>query len=430
MTTPAAREWVFSLEAIGIKLGLSQITTLLAALGHPERRFRSVTVAGTNGKGSTTAMIERGLRAAGLTTGRYTSPHLVHIEERITINGSPITAAHFDAYAAQVRAAADHVLPHPPSFFEATTAMALIAFAEAGVDTAVLEVGLGGRLDATNVVDAAVAVITPVDFDHQLYLGNTLQAIAGEKAGIIKPGALVCVGPQPDVARDVIAARAAGQGATVVWSNEAATIEASVDARGSDLHLTTPVRRYPRLRVGLAGRHQIDNAVLAVLVLESLPAAGWPEMPVNAIATALADVEWPARLEWRSTPDGDVLIDGAHNPAGARALASFVHEAIGHPVPLVVGVMADKAVDDVVAALAPVAAAWVVTSPASPRALSPAALAAVCRRHSTAPVLEVADVRAALAAAGHLRPGPIVVAGSLYLAGELRAGLTNGSRPA
>lgn len=430
MSTSTAREWVFSLEAIGIKLGLSQITTLLAALGHPERRFRSITVAGTNGKGSTTAMIERGLRATGLTTGRYTSPHLVHIEERISINGRAITAAQFDVYAAQVRTAAGHALSHPPSFFEATTAMALLAFADARVDTAVLEVGLGGRLDATNAVDASVAAITPIDFDHQLYLGNTLQAIAGEKAGIIKPGALVCVGPQPDEARGVITAAAAAQGATVIWSHDTSTVASSVDARGSDLTLTTPVRHYPTLRVGLAGRHQVDNAVLAVRVLESLPAAGWPEIPVHAMASALADVDWPARLEWRSTPDGDVLIDGAHNPAGARALASFVSESIGHPVPVLIGVMADKAVDEVVAALAPVAADWVVTTPASPRALSPAALAAVCRKHSTAPVHEAPDVRAAVIAAGQLPRGPVVVAGSLYLAGEVRAALTTGSRPA
>ena len=172
-----ARNWLFSLEAIGIKLGLSQITRLLDGLGHPELSYRSVTVAGTNGKGSVTAMIERGLRAAGHRTGRYTSPHLVHIEERIVIDGQPIPHEVFDDFAERVRTAATG-LDAPPSFFEATTALALLAFREAGVTTAVLEVGLGGRLDATNVVDASTVAITSIALDHQEYLGNTLRVRA------------------------------------------------------------------------------------------------------------------------------------------------------------------------------------------------------------------------------------------------------------
>lgn len=429
MTSPVAREWVFSLEAIGIKLGLSQIRGLLSTLGHPERTFRAITVAGTNGKGSTTAMVECGLRAMGLRTGRYTSPHLLNIEERIVINGVPIAAAAFDACAERVRAAAE-TLPHPPSFFEATTALALLAFADAGIDTAVLEVGLGGRLDATNAVDAAVAVITPIDLDHQVYLGDTVSAIAGEKAGIIKPGAVVCVGPQSTEARDVIAAVAAAQGARVVWSDDRVAVEAHIDAHGSDLALTTPARHYPSLRLRLPGRHQVDNAVLAVRVLETLPEAGWPVVPVSAVASALSDVVWPARLEWRHFGGLDLLIDGAHNPAGARALTSFVTETMAPPVTMVIGLMADKAVDEVVTTLAPIVHTWVVTAAASPRALPPDALATVCRRHSDAPVHVTSTVAAALSDATAVGRNPVVAAGSLYLAGEVRAYLPERSHPA
>nr|MBP8274427.1 bifunctional folylpolyglutamate synthase/dihydrofolate synthase [Acidobacteriota bacterium] len=188
-----AREYLFSLEQIGIKLGLEQIRLLLLALDCPDLAFPSIIVAGTNGKGSVTAMIERGLREAGHRTGRYISPHLVAIEERVAIDGVPIAEATFDRLAARVRQASAS-LPFPPSFFEATTALALEAFRDARVDVAVLEVGLGGRLDATNAVSPVMAVITAIDLDHQQYLGNSIEEIAYEKAGIIKPGVSTVIG--------------------------------------------------------------------------------------------------------------------------------------------------------------------------------------------------------------------------------------------
>ncbi len=412
------RDWLFSLEAIGIKLGLSQIRRLLDALGHPERAFPSITIAGTNGKGSVTAMVERGLRADSRRTGRYTSPHLIDIEERIAINGRAISAETFDRLATDVKEAAD-TLEAPPSFFEATTALALLAFRDAGVDIAVLEVGLGGRLDATNAVDASLVAITAIALDHQEHLGHTLTAIAAEKAGVIKPGATVIVAPNPADVEAVIDAHARANGATVVRAMQGVTSSSTVGVRGSQLSLATPLRDYGQCRLQLSGRHQITNAIVAVRTLEAVA-----DLSPAAITTALADVEWPARLEWMQMGATDVLLDGAHNPAGAEALAAYLAEMLGHPVPLVIGVMGDKAVEEIVAALAPVASHIITTAAPSPRALSPAALADVCRRR--APHLPVAvepdPVRAIAAAAAH--GAPVVVAGSLYLAGHVRQALT------
>ena len=408
-----ARDWLFSLEAIGIKLGLSQIRALLTALDHPERAFRSITIAGTNGKGSVSALVERGLRAAGETTGRYTSPHLVHLEERVAINGQPIAIATADDLAERVRAAA-HRLDVPPSFFEATTAMALLAFRDAGVTIAVLEVGLGGRLDATNAVDAPLVAITAIDLDHQEHLGHTLEAIAREKAGVIKPGATAIVGPNPPEVIAVIRAVAADVGAVVIDALSDVHHDAVVSARSSTVTLTTPLRVYPPTVLRLAGRHQITNAIIAARVLET----ALPDAPATMVTTAFAQVEWPARLEWLSWQGHEVLLDGAHNPAGALALASFVNEMVSHPVPIVVGVMRDKAATDIIAALAPVASVFVATAASSSRALPAADVAALCERTGRPTLIETDAVRAVSLAAAH--GSPVVVAGSLYLAGQVR----------
>ncbi len=415
----ATRDWLFSLEFAGIKLGLAQIRALLDALDHPEQAFPSLIVAGTNGKGSVAAMIERGLRAAGYRTGRYTSPHLVDITERVALDGRPIGDAAFDATAARVRVAAQ-ALATPPSFFEATTALALEAFRDARVDIAVLEVGLGGRLDATNAVDAPLVAITAIDLDHQAYLGSTIEAIAAEKAGVIKPGATVVLGANPWSAASVVRAVAVTAGAAVIDAPAGVTWTATVGARDTALTLTTPTRPYGRMRLGLAGRHQIDNAITAVRVLEALPALGLPVPDASAVRAALGDVVWPARLEWTRWRGHDVLIDGAHNPAGARALAAFLQEMIPRPVPIVVGVMMDKAAPEIIAALAPVASAFLATAAPTRRALGPEDLARVVR--DAAPAVEVvpyADPMDAVAHACTLGT-PVVVAGSLFLAGHIR----------
>lgn len=410
-----ARDWLFSLETIGIKLGLSQITRLLDALGHPELAYASVTVAGTNGKGSVTAMIERGLRAAGHRTGRYTSPHLVHIEERIVIDGQPISPDAFDILTERVRTAAVE-LDAPPSFFEATTALALLAFREAGVTTAVLEVGLGGRLDATNVVNASTVAITSIALDHQEYLGDTLTAIAREKAGVIKPDATVIVGTNPPEVIETIGEVAADVGAMLIHALVGVRVTASASAQDTALELMTVKADYGKCLLRLPGRHQVENAVIAVRVLETMP-----DITADAIRTALSDVEWPARLEWLRWQGHDVLLDGAHNPAGAQALASFLQEMVGQPVPIVIGVMRDKAAAEIVAALAPAASMFVVTEAPTPRAMPAAELAEICQGGGSRTII-ASDPMAAVTTAAETG-GPVVVAGSLYLAGHVRATL-------
>jgi len=416
----SVRDWLFGLEAAGITLGLDRIRALLAAFGHPERTFTSITIAGTNGKGSVTAMVERGLRAAGRRTGRYISPHLSAVEERVAINGTALDSARFDAAAQQVRAASGS-LASPPSFFEATTAIALVAFRDAGVEVAVLEVGLGGRLDATNAVDASLVIITNIGMDHEAYLGNTIAAIAAEKAGVIKAGASVIVGRTSPEAQSVLFSKAAALDAPCIYAPDDVVASATVGLRGSLLQVQTPGCNYGTVRLALPGRHQIDNAITAVRALECANLRAIAPVDESAVRTALGDVRWPGRLDWRRWGHHDVLVDGAHNPDGARALAAFVAETLSAPVPIVVGLMKDKAIGDVLRHLAPVASLFVCTAPSTVRAASPQELAEVATRVApgvprvTAVNPADALMRAALAGS------PIVVAGSLFLAADVLA---------
>ncbi len=417
MTTPV-RRWLFDLEATGIKLGLEQMRRLLAALDHPERHFTAITIAGTNGKGSVTAMVERGIRASGRRTGRYTSPHLTHIEERIAIDGIMIGADAFDRAAVQVRNASS-VLPHPPSFFEATTALALVAFRDAGVEVAVLEVGLGGRLDATNVVDAEVVAITNIGLDHQEWLGDTLELIAAEKAGVIKHGASVVAGRTSPESLGVLSATAARMGAPFTYAPDDVEHSAKVERRQTTLTLRTPVADYGECRLSLLGRHQIDNAITAVRTLEAVAVRGLAPIDTAAIHLALAETRWPGRLDWRTWHGHDVLVDGAHNPDGARALADFLRATGTGPVPIVFGMMRDKAIGEALAVLAPVASHFVFTAPQSPRAASPTALMALADVSAPGVPRRMADTPGEALREASSHRGPIVVAGSLFLAGEV-----------
>jgi dihydrofolate synthase/folylpolyglutamate synthase len=414
-----ARASLFALEQIGIKLGLDQIRDLLHALGRPDRAYPSIVVAGTNGKGSVTAMTERGLRAAGYRTGRYTSPHLVDLEERFAIDGEPIAAARLDALAARVLDAST-ALPAPPSFFEATTAIALEAFRDARVDVAILEVGLGGRLDATNVVDSIAEAITMIDFDHQQYLGNTIDAIASEKAAVIKPGSVVVLASNPPAVDRIVSDAASAAGARLIRARDDAEVRAEMRDGHAWIDVRTPRGAYSNIRLGLAGRHQVENAVVAVRLLEGLSETTSLRVSSDAIRHGLEDVVWPARLETRRLGDVDVLIDGAHNAAGALALAEHVRDTFGRRLPFVVGLMSDKDADAILGALAPVASAFFCTAANTPRAAAPEHVAAVAAR--VAPSIETraaADPLAAVRQAA-ARGRPVVVAGSLYLAGEVR----------
>lgn len=422
------RERLFALEQFGIKLGLENILALVTALDRPDRAWASVHVAGTNGKGSVTAMIERGLRAAGHRTGRYTSPHLAHIEERIAIDGQPIDRATFDRATSDVLNEVDRLqgtgmLATSPTFFEVTTAVAFEIFRRRNVSVGIIEVGLGGRFDATNVIVPRVSAITSIALDHERHLGRTLSQIAAAKAGIIKSGVPVVVGAMPDVARDVIVEEARKAGAPCLSAGLEHIDASQLEEGRAVVRLRTPARRYPALTLGLNGAHQIANAVVAARTLEMCADRGLNSRAEDVV-TALSDVEWPARLEWlRTEAHQHVLIDAAHNPAGAAALADYVASANVGPLPLVLAVMKDKDIDAILRALAPVASRFVATEVDSPRALRSSDLAArITRVIPTAPVASCADWDDALALA--LAEGRrACVTGSIFLAGPLRARL-------
>jgi dihydrofolate synthase/folylpolyglutamate synthase len=406
------------LEALGIKLGLERSRVMLAALGEPQRRFPSVLVAGTNGKGSTSALLAAVAGAAGYRTGHYTSPHLETVEERLRIDGSMIDSARFAEMLADLVALAERETGSPPTYFEAVTLAAFRWFAEERVDLAVVEVGLGGRLDATNLCDPALSLITPIGFDHREYLGDTLAAIAREKAGILRPGrpALAWI-DEPEAAESLRAA-AAETGADLRFVTQEVAIEATDSGwTGQRVRLATPLRRY-ELRLPLLGAHQARNLGLAVRAAETLAPLGFEKIDRRAIAEGVAGCRWPGRLEPIALPDGRrVLLDAAHNAAGAAALAEFL-AGLGRPVDLLFGVLADKDYGEMLALLSPHARRIVLTAPPSPRAKDPAELAALVAEGRD--VLVEPDPARALARALALRGEILAVCGSIYLVGEVR----------
>jgi dihydrofolate synthase/folylpolyglutamate synthase len=399
-----ALDWLFSLEQFGIKLGLDNIRTLLDELGRPERAFGSIHVAGTNGKGSVVAMVDACLRAAGWRSARYTSPHLVDLAERFVIDGRPVEHTALVAQAERLRSTVGHLLgagqlSAPPTFFEATTAMAFALFRDAQIEVAVCEVGLGGRLDATNVLEPLVTAITTIGLDHQQHLGDTISAIAAEKAGIIKPGVPVVIGPLDPTARQVVETKALAAGAPVV--------EADLQALG----------RYGPPRLALAGAHQLDNAAVAVAILEELSRQN-VAVPARAVTAGLEHVVWPGRLEVRRLDDRrEVLLDAAHNPDGARTLRRFLEAAA--PRPLVFAAMRDKDAEGMIRTLAPVVSVFVMTRASHQRSTDPILLAeAAARAAPDLPVLVEPSIEQALQAAWRLSHA-IVVAGSLFLLGDV-----------
>ena len=380
--------------ALGVALGLDRIRRALARLGDPQRRFLSVQIAGTNGKGSTAAMTDALLRRAGLRTGLYTSPHLARFSERIRVDGREVDGDHLAALDLRVQAAGEHL-----TYFEIATVLAFLAFAEAGVEAAVLETGLGGRLDAVTCCEPLATAITSIGLDHTDYLGPTLADVAREKAGILKPGVPCLVGRVPPEAAAAIGARAAEVGAPLRWRERDIP-----DAPGPP---------------SLAGAHQQDNAALAVALARAVAERAGQRLTDEQIAAALADVRWPARLERLAD---DLWIDAAHNADGARALAAALPRiAAGRPVTLVMSVARDKDLDAMLAALAPGAARLIATGNASPRALPAAALAQQAAGRLRE-VLAVDDPWEALAR-GRQAGGVVVVCGSIFLVGPLRARL-------
>lgn len=399
-------QYLLRLERLGVKLGLENIARLCAALGNPHETFRSVIVAGTNGKGSVTAMVERALRAAGHRSARYTSPHLVRLEERFVIDGQEVSTASLRSAAVRVQHVAEDLLAAGnleahPTFFEFTTAAAFVLFRDAGVDVAVLEVGLGGRLDATNIVSPVAAAITSIDFDHQDQLGDTIESIAREKAGVIKPGIPVVCGPVPPAAEQVI--------------------RAACEAVAAELILAPPHMPvgFEGLQPALPGAHQRVNASVAISLLRQLEARSLP-VDAAAIRTGITDVDWPGRLEAFEAEGSQVLLDAAHNPAGTRALGAYLRDSGWTDCALVFGAMRDKDAASMIRELAPACRVLLLTTAPHPRAAGAGELAAIALR--VAPHLTVESVpapAAALARACALAPR-VVVAGSIFLIGPLR----------
>jgi len=401
--------------------GLERIEALMDRLDHPERAFRVVHVAGTNGKGSTAAMIEAGLRAAGRSTGFYSSPHLSRFNERIRINAAEIDDEGFARAVAAVLAAAESALVagdelHGATLFECATASALWAFREAGVEWGIVEVGLGGRLDATNVVSAELAVIMPISFDHERFLGRGAASIAAEKAGILKPGCRVVVAPQPAGADKAISRRAAELGVEPISVAERWRAEnVQADEEGRFRFDAVSAERRVAVRLGLRGEHQVGNALVAVAALDALG------LDDDAVAAGLAAVSWPGRLEL--LPRGPrVLLDCAHNPAGARTLRDYLERfAAGKRLHLVYGAARDKAIEETAGQLTALANTVVLTQSKVSRSVRPATLAALLDHLH--PNLEVADSVAEAVARARQAARPedwIVVAGSIFLVGEAR----------
>ena len=387
-----AVEWLYGTQLYGIALGLDNTRRLVKALDIDVGRMRFIHVAGTNGKGSVCAMLDAICREAGLRTGLFTSPHLVTFRERVRVSGELIGEEDVAAILTRIH---DLVAnwKNAPTFFEITTALALAHFDQTGVEIVILETGLGGRLDATNIVNPLVSVLTPIDFDHQQFLGSTLAAIAAEKAGIIKPGVPVASVPQADEA--------------------AAFIAHVAFQRGSALHIVRePVSH---LAIGLAGSHQRWNAALAIHALDH---AGL-DIPLDAISRGLASVAWPGRFH---RIDERTFLDGAHNPAAARCLVETWRETFGEEkATIVLSLLADKDVRGVCTALLPIAARIITVAVQSPRGSSASELQHIVRE--IAPALECApagSLRHALRTAGTL-PERVLVTGSLFLVGETLA---------
>jgi dihydrofolate synthase / folylpolyglutamate synthase len=426
------------------KFDLAHMRVLLAAMGHPERAFPSVLIAGTNGKGSTAATLASILRVSGLKTGLYTSPHLVRINERIRINGNEISDDDFAALHGDVDRAAEKLvenkeLPWHPSFFEMMTAIAFAYFARERIDIAVLEVGMGGRLDATNVVEPLVSVIADVSLDHQKFLGNTVGEIAREKAGIIRPGAVVVTLPQQPEANDVIGNTildldaigvSAVQYVPPVSPASGQYSVLSSQQNASNEFAGNVFQRYPLQVMGkqilvespLVGRHQLRNVALAIAAAEEVSKKGLSGITPQSIERGIRETHWPGRFQVRPAGNGwpEIVFDVAHNPAGTWALRSALSERYeDRTLIFVFGAMRDKAISEMTEILFPLAMRVIATQPENPRSASPEEIRQAAHR-TGAEIEQVADVKSALdrARAEAEKNSVIVVTGSIYLVGE------------
>jgi dihydrofolate synthase / folylpolyglutamate synthase len=410
MSFDEALSYLLSLghETLTIKLGLANTETLLSALSDPHESFPAVQIAGTNGKGSTAVTLDSICRAAGIRTGIYTSPHLISITERIKINGEQISGPDFARLTTQVKATAEELvkqgrLETRPTFFEHVTAVALLAFREAKVELAILETGLGGRLDSTTAARAEIVAITPIAKDHEEYLGHSLAEIAAEKAAIIRAGVTAIVASQKEDALEVILGRC-----------EAVGVKPKFVEPG----------RYENISIGLRGRHQVENVSTAIALAEALRERGFA-ITREAIIHGVETATHPGRLEQWEALDGlpQILFDGAHNPAAALALRYYLDEFITQPITMIFGAMRDKALPGMATTLFPKANELILTKLDNPRAATIEMLmAAVPESFDKARVLQALSVAEALQLAREVTPanGLVCVTGSLYLVGAVQ----------
>ena len=445
MTFEQSLSYLLSLghETLTIKLGLANTQRLLEALGNPHKHFSSVQIAGTNGKGSTAVMLDSICRAAGIRTGLFTSPHLISITERVSINGEQISRDEFSRLTSRVKATAEELVTQRdletlPTFFEHVTAIALLAFAEAKVELAILETGLGGRLDSTTAVGAEIVAITPIAMDHEEYLGDTLAKIAAEKAAIIRPEVTAVVAWQLPEALEVILEECERcrieprliPDISTIFSkssphqpgapNSQILPRATEDGRIC-VALRTSQRRFEEVRLGLRGRHQMTNATVAVSLAEALRERGF-EISSDAVKCGIETATHPGRLEfWEGPPS--ILFDGAHNPAAARVLREYLDEFVTKPITMVFSAMQDKALSKLASTLFNAADTLILTELDNPRGASLESLKhAVPRNIDGAKVQSARSVDEAMLLAERVASptGLICVTGSLYLVGAVQ----------
>jgi dihydrofolate synthase/folylpolyglutamate synthase len=418
-------QYLYNLQKYGIKFGLANIRRLLSGLGNPQDSFRTVHVGGTNGKGSTSSIIASILQAAGFKVGLFTSPHLVSFTERIRINGSEISEHDVTSLADEVRNAAMQIKDFSPTFFEVVTAMALLYFSRRKTDFAVMEVGMGGRLDATNIISPDVCVITKISYDHMEFLGKTLTDIAGEKAGIIKQGIPVVSAHQDPEAMDVISAKAKDNGAECyAYARDFSSRFIHGDIHGIRFDYHDACTQIDELYLPLAGSHQIENASLAMKAVNLLSLS----VPSATIREGIRNTQWPGRLEMIHD-DPPILIDGAHNPSAASVLSQALRDTFlttYSRIILILGIMGDKDIAGILKPLLPLAGEVILTRPSYSRAASPEILSSVAESigfpnnrtaHTVREALEMGIEKSR-----NFDPEPtlIVVTGSFYTIGEVK----------
>jgi len=421
------RELAAPTQAAAAKFDLENISVLAERLGRPDRAYPSAHIAGTNGKGSTAAFLESILRRAGFRTGLNTSPHLERINERIRLHGEEISDEAFAETFTRIHLLIEELLAAGklrahPTYFECVTAIAFEAFARERVEFGVFEVGLGGRLDATNILSPVVTIITRIDFDHENFLGHSLHEIAGEKAGILKSGVPVVLAEQHPEAREVVLARAQELGCPVIEPAQVFRVDQE-SAQNGILHArVTEISSGTSFEIApsLPGRFQLENALNAFAAARFLQTRGF-RISDDAITQGIAGAVWPGRLEkLQSGPD--VYLDGAHNPGAARELAKFLEQNLaGRKIWLLYGALRDKAVDEITGQLFPHAAEVIFTEPRTSRAISASRLAEIAAHH--APhfrVIPSAEQALDLALEEAAPEDAIFITGSLYLVGQLR----------